>query len=103
MSTHLSQLDEWAFLPADDEPAINEQRAVEIVALHLEVWTSTPATDPARADVDTPWTANDSRSTFDYFDDEQPEVGRRNVVADDDDYQTDLQGLLERQHYAFAG
>jgi len=95
-------LHEWDFLFVHDESVIEVRRAIKVAALHFESETSTPATDPARSDVDVGLTADDSRLPVGYFDDEQPEDHESEVVEVDDDRQTNLEQLLASQHYTFA-
>ena len=92
-------IDEWDFLPTDDETEIEERRAAELAALHVETAAElTPARDPALTDVRLDGRTAPGPRVF--FDDEQPEVltaGRETTG----EHEPDLEELLESQHYAF--
>lgn len=98
--TYAQPADEWDFLPTDDEPEVEVQRAAEVAALHVEAAEAmTPARDPGRADVALDGEAAGPPQLF--FEDEQPETPERRPEPDTD-HEPDLEDLLESQHYAFT-
>jgi len=98
----LQPLDEWDFLPGDDDPEPQLRRAAEDAALHIEAREPmTPAQDPGESDVEVGTDPVDP-SAVTYFDDEEPETGAELPPAPEDDHEPDLEELLESQHYAFA-
>lgn len=93
-------VDEWEFLPSDDELEEQVGLSPEASALHLErdVHDVLPAEDPGRAEVAL-GADDDGRVPATYFGDEQPEDAPR--WAERDEAEPDLEQVLESQHYAF--
>jgi hypothetical protein len=94
-------LDEWEFLPGDDELTETVGLSAEAAALHVEgdVHDALPAEDPGRAEVVLDADSNGGPVT--YFEDEQPE-GAPPWAEADDETEPDLEQVLESQHYAFG-
>ena len=91
--------DEWQFLPNDDEWE-DESKVVapEAGALHIERGRRPAAEDPGRSEVDL-GEAAPVAAPASYFEDEQPEEAPPATAADEEE--TDLETILEGQHYAF--
>ena len=99
----IQPLDEWDFVPDDDDPGPARRQAMEDAALHIESRQAiTPAEDPGVSDVVVDPTTGGPDPGASYFADEEPDDG--SVVPDppEDDHEPDLEEILESQHYAFG-
>jgi hypothetical protein len=90
--------DEWTFVRQDDEVETDEpvDPSPELAALHIEQMV-TPARDAGRTDValgDPPDAPNVPEIRFD---DEQPEQ----AAERESETETDLEEILESQHFSF--
>jgi hypothetical protein len=97
MSQHDDRLEQ---LPDDLWDNGDEDPAAEDAAMH--VIRDAPVSsmyDPGESELESADPATDPVASQQYFDDEEPEGGRR--VAADDDRTPDLEELLEVEHYAF--
>jgi hypothetical protein len=110
MSSYPTQpLDEWDFLPDDDDrgdgdPAPSLARAAEVAAIHRDARASeTPAEDAGRSDVALA-EVGAAPVPRRYFEDEEPDESPADIVVQastPDDHEPDLEEILESQHYSF--